>query len=65
MQYDQFRNIVQNTVEMPDRTVFLLYSFLSQNGGKLSKRAREGEGVDVSDDEIEHFKHVYDQVFAQ
>jgi hypothetical protein len=50
---------------MPDRTVFLLYRFLSQNGGKLPKQAREGEFVDVSDDEIELFEHVYDQVFAQ
>jgi Fic family protein len=65
MHYDQFRNRVQNTIEMPDRTVFLLYRFLSQNGGKLPKRAREGEFADVSDDEIELFEHVYDQVFAQ
>lgn len=64
MKYDQFRSSVQNFIEMPDKTVFLLYSFLSQNGGKLSKRSRENECIELSQDEINHFEIVYEQLFA-
>ncbi len=64
MKYDQFRSSVQKRIEMPDRTVFLLYSFLSQNRGSLSKRSRENEFIELSQDEIDHFEHVYEQLFA-
>ncbi len=64
MKYDQFRSAVQRTLEMPDRIVFLLYSFLAQNRGKLSKRAREKEFVKLSDTEIVQFENVYEQLFS-
>lgn len=64
VKYDQFRSAVQRTLEMPDRIVFLLYSFLSQNRGKLSKRAREKEFVKLSDTEIVQFENVYEQLFS-
>jgi len=35
MTYDQFRTTVQKSLEMPDRIVFLLYSFLSHNEGNF------------------------------
>lgn len=62
--YDRFRSTVQNSIEMPDRTVFLLYGFLSQNGGRLSKRAREREFAELSEDEIEYFEKAYERFFA-
>lgn len=61
--YDRFRGSVQDSVEMPDSTVFLLYSFFSQNEGKLSKRARENEFLQLTEAEIEHFEDVYDKLF--
>jgi hypothetical protein len=65
MKYDQFRNMVQNYIEIPDRIVFLLYSFLSQNNGRLSKRAREREFSDVTEADINHFEKLYNQLFGQ
>ncbi len=41
--YNQLQRQVQGFVDMPDRTFDLLFRFLRQNGGRLSKRAREGE----------------------
>ena len=64
VKYDQFRSTVQKTLEIPDRIVFLLYSFLSQNKGKFSKRALEKEFVMLSDNEIEQFEDLYEQLFA-
>jgi len=61
--YDRFRETIQNSVEMPDSTVFLLYSFISQNEGKLSKRAREKEFLQLTEKEIGHFEAVYDRLF--
>ncbi len=64
MNYDRFREIVQDSVEMPDSMVFLLYSFISQNEGKLSKkRAREKEFLQLTTEEIEHFEAVYNRLF--
>jgi hypothetical protein len=65
MNYDQFRTTVQNTVEMPDRMVFLLHRFLSQHGGTLSRRAKEQEFAALSEEEVTRFEQLYDQLFAQ
>jgi Fic family protein len=64
MKYDQFRKMVQNYIEIPDRIVFILYSFLSQNNGRLSKRARKREFADVSEADINHFEKLYNQLFG-
>ena len=40
-------------VEMPDKTIDLLYHFLNQNDGRLSKRAREGEFALLTASEVE------------
>jgi Fic family protein len=63
MNYDRFRETVQDSVEMPDSMVFLLYNFISQNEGKLSKRAREKEFLQLTTEEIEHFEAVYKRLF--
>ena len=56
--------MVQKTIEMPDRIVFLLYIFLSQNRGKLSKRAQETEFNELSKNEIDQFESLYEQLFT-
>ena len=38
---------------MPDRTIDLLFRFLHQNGGQLSKRAREQEFAQLTDAEAD------------
>ncbi len=50
-------------VDMPDRTVDLLFRFLNQNGGKLSRRAREREFAALTDQEIPQIEQLYEDVF--
>ncbi|MDC7244479.1 MAG: Fic family protein [Sphaerochaetaceae bacterium] len=63
VKYDKFRYELQQTVEMPDRTVYLLYLFLTQNGGVLSDRARKKEFRMLKSEEIEHFQALYHRLF--
>ncbi len=62
--YDAFRASVEAIVEMPDRTIDLLFRFLRQNGGKLSNRARENEFAELTPPEIEKIEAGYDASFA-
>jgi hypothetical protein len=50
--YDQFRERIQAIADMPDGTIDLLFRFLQQNGGKLSKRGREQEFAQMTDAEV-------------
>lgn len=50
--YDRFRDSIEAMVDMPDRTIDLLFRFLHQKAGRLSKRAREGEFARMADDEV-------------
>ncbi len=38
--YDQFSEAIQAIADMPDSTIDLLFRFLKQDSGQLSKRAR-------------------------
>ncbi len=62
--YDAFRAGVEAIVEMPDRTIDLLFRFLRQNGGKLSKRAREGEFAKLTKPEVARVEAAYEASFA-
>lgn len=57
--YDVFRRSVEKMVDMPDTTVHLLYRFLRQNGGRLSKRAREKEFAHLREDELLRIEELY------
>ena len=50
-------------VDMPDRTVDLLFRLLHQNAGRLSKRAREQEFVRMTDDEVLAAETAYRESF--
>jgi len=63
VRYDTFRKTVQEGIEMPDTTVSLLYNFLSQNGGKLSKRAQEKEFQALSQAQIDTIELLYARLF--
>jgi hypothetical protein len=61
--YDQFRARMDSIVDMPDRTVDLLFRFLRQNGGKLSTRAREHEFAKMTDAEVASAEEAYATAF--
>ncbi|WP_343304384.1 hypothetical protein [Mesorhizobium retamae] len=57
--HDSFKIQVKRMIDMPDRVLDLLYRFLRQNAGKLSKRAREKEIAALTDDEAARIKMIY------
>ena len=62
--YDAFKERVEALVEMPNRTVDLLFRMLRQNGGKLSGRARSKEFAELTDDEARRIEGAYRETFA-
>ena len=58
--YDNFRRQLEDIVDMPDRLSDLLFRFLHQNQGKLSKRARDNEFRQMTQTEIERIEEIYD-----
>jgi len=58
-QYDRFRASIETIVDMPERTVDLLFRFLHQNGGRLSKRAREQEFAQLTEAETSAAEQAY------
>lgn len=61
--YDRFDAQIQSIVDMPDRTVNLLFKFLEQNGGQLSARARLKEFEALSDTEVAAIEQHYADIF--
>ncbi len=62
--YDQFRSQIETIVDMPDRTIDLLFRFLHQHGGRLSKRARETEFAQLTETEVTAIERAYHLAFA-
>ncbi len=62
--YDRFAGAVNAKIDMPERMIDLLFRFLHQNEGRLSKRAREGEFAALSDDEAQAFESLYAEIFV-
>jgi hypothetical protein len=62
--YDRFLAGVHRLVDMPAHTVHLLYRFLAQNDGRLSKRARTGEFAALTDEEVSIIEGLYRECFA-
>ena len=63
--YDQFAERVQAMIDMPGPTIDLLFRFLQQNDGALSKRAREKEFAALSDGEAKTIEDIYAQIFSE
>jgi hypothetical protein len=61
--YDRFRARIEAIVDMPDRTIDLLFGFLRQNAGQLSQRARMKEFTRLSDDEVAAAESAYRELF--
>ncbi len=49
---------------MPDRTLDNLLGFLRQNGGRLSRRAREKEFAALTDEEVRRIEGAYADSFG-
>jgi hypothetical protein len=62
--YDRFRDQIQNIVDMPDNTVDLLFRFLRQNEGKLSRRRRGNEFAQLTDAETASAEQAYADAFG-
>ncbi len=61
--YDIFKTRVESFIEMPDSTVDLLFNFLKQNNGHLSKRAKEKEFAALEVKEVKYIEEIYAEVF--
>lgn len=62
--YDTFRAGVEAIVDMPERTVDLLFRFLRQHDGALSDRARRREFAALTDDEVARIEAFYAASFG-
>ncbi len=61
--YDRFRARIETIVDMPNRTVNLLFGFLHQNGGRFSKRARQAEFALLTEPEAAAVEEAYAEAF--
>jgi hypothetical protein len=61
--HDRFSLRVQQIVDLPGTTRDLLFWFLHQNGGRLSKRARQREFRALTEDEAAEIEAIYDKEF--
>jgi Fic family protein len=60
--YDKFKKFLDNKFDMPDKTVALLVRFLEQGNGKLSKRSKEKEFIQLSEKEIIEIENKYSEI---
>jgi hypothetical protein len=51
-------------VDMPERTLDNLLGFLRQDGGRLSRRARDNEFAALTPEEIEAIERLYAESFG-
>lgn len=61
--YDRLNDFIKNYIDMPDKLIDLLIRFLGQNGGKLSRRAREKEFNALKEAEVEAIECKWGEVF--
>lgn len=62
--YDRFRQNIEAFLDMPERTIDLLFRFLQQNAGRLSRRAREKEFAALTDEEASRIEAIYRASFG-
>ena len=62
--HDAFRAGLNRLVDMPERLSHLLFRFLRQNGGRLSRRGRRREFVALTEDEVSRIEEMYREAFG-
>ncbi len=63
--YDAFCRGVSALLDMPDRTLDLLFRFLRQNGGHLSQRAREREFASLTGEEVHRIEEIFRETLGE
>jgi len=63
--YDLMKLWLVNNFKMPDKMISLLISFLEQNNGSFSKRAREKEFAALTETEAVSIEQYYNSVFNE
>lgn len=63
--HDQFKERSHTIIDMPAPTIDLLFRFLRQGQGRLSKRVRQGEFAALTDEEAEALENIYLEIFAK
>jgi hypothetical protein len=63
--YDAMKSWLDDRFQMPDKTVALLIRFLEQNNGTISKRARDKEFAQLTDEEVKEIKENYKVFFEK
>jgi len=63
--FDAMKFWLDNQFQMSDKLVALLIRFLSQNGGKLSRRALEKEFSDLKEEEVKEIENQYKFYFME
>ena len=61
--YEEMKAFVNNYIDMPNHTANLLISFLHQNDGKFSNRARNKEFIALTDEEVQMFENKFKEIF--
>lgn len=62
--HDAFRSEVEAFLDMPERTLELLFRFLQQNNGTFSRRAREKEFSALTKEEAARIESIYKRAFS-
>ena len=62
--YDLLNDFIKNYIDMPDNLVDLLIRFLSQNEGKVSKRAKKIEFEQLTESEILAIETKYSEIYG-
>lgn len=63
--YDEFKSYLEEEFEMPDKMIALLVRFLEQSNGILSKRAKEKEFMNLTDEEIKKIEIEFNRIFSE
>ena len=61
--YDRMTQLINLHLSLPDTDVDLLIKFLNQNNGKLSKKKRQKEFDELTDEEIVSIEEGYSEIF--
>jgi hypothetical protein len=61
--YDRLTNAINSIINLPDTSVDLLIKLLDQNKGKLSKRKRQQNFDELSEEEISMIEENYTDIF--
>lgn len=61
--HDLARQRIMEAVEMPDRIAENLVMFIRQNNGELSKKRREGEFKQLTDEEVQRIQRIVADAF--